>query len=78
MIKDFKKGDTYLTKENKITVLDIVNNNDYDVFVSHLESLNQNEVAIASTMEKNEVAKIDTTISEDQTKIPWWKFWKRG
>lgn len=76
-IKDANLNETYLTKENKITLVGSNEQEGYGVYVSTIENLNDAELKVVSSMPDNEVAKIDST-AEIQNKKPWWKFWKKG
>lgn len=74
-IKDATLNETYLTKEKKITLTDILH--DGQVYVSIEENLNDAELKIVSTMPTDEIAKVDA-IAEEENKPSWWKFWKKG
>jgi hypothetical protein len=66
MIKDIEIGESYLTNNSKVTLIDKQEQNGYQIFQAHEEDLNPVEQNLVADMPDGETQKVDPTLDTSE------------
>lgn len=62
MMDDIEIGESFLTKTDKVTLIDKKEQNGYQIFQTHFESLNPTEQSLVADMAEGDTQKVDPTL----------------